>query len=52
MRIVDLLKKESILVGGTPQNKTDAICQMVALMEKNGEKEGERGKGWREGQGK
>ena len=36
MRIVDLLKKESILVGGTPQNKTDAICQMVALMEKNG----------------
>jgi PTS system fructose-specific IIC component len=36
MRILDLLKPEAIRIGGTPKNKSDAIDQMVELMEKEG----------------
>ena len=36
MRIVDLLSKESILLGGTPQNKSEAIDMLIGLQVKGG----------------
>jgi PTS system fructose-specific IIC component len=36
MRIDDLLKPQSILIGGTPKDKNDAIHQLVGLMAKGG----------------
>lgn len=45
MRITDLLDKRSILLDGTPQNKNEALDQVVELMVKSGkikDKEGYR----------
>lgn len=45
MRITDLLDKRSILLDGTPQNKSEALDQVVELMVKSGkikDKEGYR----------
>lgn len=36
MRIVDLLSKESILLGGAPQNKSEAIDMLIDLQMKGG----------------
>ncbi len=36
MRIVDLLSKESILLGGAPQNKSEAIDMLIDLQVKGG----------------
>ncbi len=36
MRIVDLLNKESIMLGGSPQNKSEAIDMLVELQVKGG----------------
>ena len=36
MRIVDLLSKESILLGGAPQNKSEAIDMLIGLQVKGG----------------
>lgn len=36
MRITDLLSKDSILLGGTPKNKTEAIDTLVELQVKGG----------------
>lgn len=36
MRIVDLLKKESIMLGGSPKNKSEAIDMLVELQVKGG----------------
>ena len=36
MRIVDLLSKESILLGGTPHNKSEAIDMLIGLQVKGG----------------
>lgn len=36
MRIVDLLSKESILLGGTPASKSEAIDQLIDLQVKGG----------------
>ena len=36
MRITDLLKEEGIRIGGSPQNKAEAIDQMVKLMVNEG----------------
>lgn len=36
MRIVDLLKKESIMLNGSPQNKSEAIDMLVDLQVKGG----------------
>lgn len=36
MRIVDLLNKESILLGGAPQNKSEAIDMLIDLQVKGG----------------
>ena len=36
MRIVDLLSKESILLGGAPKSKTEAIDMLVDLQDKGG----------------
>ena len=36
MRIVDLLRKESILLGAAPESKTEAIDMLVDLQDKGG----------------
>lgn len=36
MRIVDLLNKESIMLGGSPKNKSEAIDMLVELQVKGG----------------
>lgn len=36
MRITDLLKKESILLGGSPKSKSEAIDMLVELQAKGG----------------
>ena len=36
MRIVDLLRKESILLGAAPESKTEAIDMLVDLQDNGG----------------
>ena len=36
MRIVDLLNKDSILLGGSPKSKSEAIDMLVELQAKSG----------------
>jgi len=36
MRITDLLKSESIMLGAQPKDKRDAIAILTGLMEKGG----------------
>lgn len=36
MRIVDLLRKESILLGAAPESKTEAIDMLADLQDKGG----------------